>query len=335
MDPVTHALTSIALGRTGLNKVTRVATPMLLVSGLIADADWITRLGGASAFLHGHRTSTHSLIGTATIAACVAAFFWLAGRKYPQWAVEIGSAFVICAIGAATHLLLDLLNADGIKLLWPFSANWYAWDIADSVDGILIFILLAGLLLPELFRIIHEEIGAKSKQRGRQSGATAGLVLVGLFVVGRAYAHQRALALLDSRVYRTQAPLLVGAFPDSSNPLAWHGVVETDNGVSNLEVPLGPGRTFDPDLADVHFKPQTSPELTNAGASSTAVEFIKYARFPLASVEPNGAGFEVRFRDMRLASAISGRQGIVAVIELNAQAQVISERLEFAGESKP
>ena len=67
MEPVTHALTSIALGRAGLNKVTRMATPMLLVSGLIADVDWVTRLGGASAFLHGHRTATHSLLGTAVI----------------------------------------------------------------------------------------------------------------------------------------------------------------------------------------------------------------------------------------------------------------------------
>jgi len=39
MEPVTHALTSIALGRAGLNKITRAATPMLLFSGLIADVD--------------------------------------------------------------------------------------------------------------------------------------------------------------------------------------------------------------------------------------------------------------------------------------------------------
>jgi len=56
MEPVTHALTSIALGRAGLNKVTRMATPILLVSGLAADVDWVARFGGASAFLRGHRT---------------------------------------------------------------------------------------------------------------------------------------------------------------------------------------------------------------------------------------------------------------------------------------
>ena len=77
MEPVTHALTSIALGRAGLNRITRAATPMLLVSGLIADVDWVTRLGGAATFLRGHRTVTHSFFGTVAIIAAVAAASWL------------------------------------------------------------------------------------------------------------------------------------------------------------------------------------------------------------------------------------------------------------------
>ena len=335
MEPVTHTLASIALGRSGLNKVTRMATPMLVVSGVIADLDWASRLGGARAFLQGHRTATHSLLGTAAIIAGVAACFWLAGRRHPKLAVQLFPAILLCTIGAAAHILLDLLNPDGVQLLWPFRADRYAWDIADSVDAWIIFFLLAGLLLPELFRIIHEEIGARPKQRGRQRGAIAGLILVTLFIAGRVYAQQRAVALLGAREYRSQAPLGVAVFPEPSSPLAWHGVVETDNALFNVEVPLGPGRAFDPDLASVHFKPQPSLVLTNAAAGPLAVEFLKDARFPLANVEPSGDGYSVRFRDMRFAPEFPGQQGIVAVIELNGQAQVISERLEFDGASKP
>ena len=117
MEPVTHALTSIALGRAGLNKITRAATPMLLVSGLIADVDWVTRLGKAEIFLRGHRTATHSLAGTAAIVATIAAVSWLAGCKYTKYAVGIFPALAICAIGAGAHLLLDMLNGYGVKLL--------------------------------------------------------------------------------------------------------------------------------------------------------------------------------------------------------------------------
>ena len=334
MEPVTHALTSIALGRAGLNKMTRMATPMLLVSGLIADVDWATRFGGASAFLHGHRTATHSLIGTAAIIAGVAAAFWIAGRKYPKLAVEMIPAIIICAIGAVGHLFLDMLNGYGVQLLWPFRAKWYAWDVVDSVDAWIIFFLLAGLFLPELFRLIHEEIGAKPKRHGRQRGAIVGLILAALFGAGRAVAHQRAVALLDARVYRTESPLVVGAFPGALNPFVWSGIVETDNALFTVQVPLWPGSVFDPDLAKAHFKPEPSLALSNAVASGVAVEFLNYARFPLANVEPRGDGYEVRIRDMGFAAEISGHREIVAVIELNAQSQVISGRLEFEGDAR-
>jgi inner membrane protein len=334
MDPVTHALTSIALGRAGFNKMARTATPMLLVSGLAADVDWVTRLGGPSAFLRGHRTATHSLVGTVAIIALVSAAFWIAGQKIPKMAVMVVPAFIICTSGAGVHLLLDMLNGYGVKLLWPFRPTWYAWDIADTVDAWIIFLLLCGLLLPDLFRLILEEIGSKRKQRG-QRGAIMGLVLVVLFIAGRAFAHQRAVVLLDSREYRGQTSLTVAAFPWPSNPLVWSGVVETDNALFNVEVPLVPGLVFDPDLADVHFKPESSLSLINAVSSAVGTEFLSYARFPLANVEPEGDGYEVRIRDMRFASELAGRRGIVAVIRLNAQSQVVSEHFEFDGDSKP
>jgi inner membrane protein len=329
MEPVTHALTSIAIGRAGLNKVTRAATPMLLVSGLIADVDWASRLGGASAFLHGHRTATHSLPGSAALALLVASIFFVAGRKFAKLAAGFLPALLICAVGAGTHLLLDLLNGYGVKLMWPFSAKWYAWDLVASVDGWILFFLLAGILLPELFRLVLEEIGSKPKRRGRQRGAIVALALMALFVAGRAMAHQRALALLDSREYRSQPPLEIGAFPRPSNPLLWSGVVETDNALFNLNVPLVPGSAFDPDQAEVHFKPQASLALENARKTPVATDFLAFARFPLASVQPQGDGFRVRLRDMRFASEFPGRRGIVAVIDLNAQSLVTDAHLEF------
>jgi inner membrane protein len=334
MEPVTHALTSFALGRAGLNKITRAATPMLLVSGLIADVDWVTRLAGADTFLRGHRTVTHSVIGSVAIIAVVAATSWFAGRKYPKFAAGIFPAIAISAIGAGAHLLLDMLNGYGVKLLWPFSPKWYAWDLADSVDSWILFFLLAGLLLPELFRLVLEEIGSKPKRHGRQRGAIVGLVFVALVIAGRAFAHERAIALLDSREYRGQTPLEVAAFPRPSNPLLWTGVVETDNAIFNLEVPLGPGREFDAESADVHFKPEPSVTLKNAVSSSAAIEFLNFARFPLASVQPQGDGFQVRLRDMRFQSELAGQRGIIAVIELNAQSIVIGEHIEFDDPSK-
>ena len=326
---MTHALASVALGRAGLNKVTSAATPMLLISGLVADIDWATRLGPADLFLRGHRTVTHSLVGTAAIAVLVACAARLAGNKFPKLAVGFLPAISVCAIGAGAHLLLDLLNPDGVQLLWPFSARRYAWDLADSVDVWILFFLFGGLFIPELFRLVHEEIGSKSNRDGRQRGAVVALVLVALFIGGRAFAHQRAIALLDSRNYRDQTPLTVAAFPRPSNPLVWSGIVETDSAIINLQVPLGPGSEFDPEQADVHFKPAPSPALNNAISSAAAKEFLNFARFPLATVEPEEEGFQIRVRDMRFASEPAGRRGIIAVFDLNAQNSVIRKHVEY------
>jgi inner membrane protein len=335
MEPITHALASLALGRAGLNKVTRIATPMLLVSGLVADLDWVSRLGGASAFLYGHRTATHSLLGTAVLSGAVALLFVFAGRKYPRFATCTLPALLLCGVGAGVHLLLDLTNGYGVKLMWPFSAKWYAGDLTDSVDAWIIFFLLAGLLLPELFRLVLQEIGAKPSRGGRQRGAIAGLAFVALFIAARGVVHQRAVGLLDSREYANQEPLVVAAFPRPANPFVWSGVVETDDALVNMDVPVSSGRVFHPELAAVHFKPHETLALKNAGNSATAIEFLSYARFPLANVEPEGDGYQVRLRDMRFASDLPGRRGIIAVIDLNAQSLVIKEHLEFDSAPHP
>ena len=334
MDPVTHALTCVALGRAGLNRITRAATPMLLVCGLIGDLDWMTRFGSAASFLRGHRTATDSVPVAVLIAVAIAAAFWLAGRRYSSFAVGMVRALAICAIGSGTHLLLDLVDDYGVKLLWPFRSKWYAFDLVSQVDWWILFFLLAGLLVPELLRLVSEEIGSRPGRRG-QRGAIFALACAALLIGGRALAHGRAIALLDSRTYRAdsnsqgETPLRVGAFPQSSDPLLWAGVVQTDNAVFNVDVPLGPIRVFDPESAEAHFKPQPSETLASAVRSPAAREFLNFTRFPLASVQPREDGFEVRLRDMRFASGPPGRSEIVAMIELNARNVVTSDRLEF------
>lgn len=333
MEPITHALASVAIGRAGLNRITRAATPMLLLSGLIADVDLAARLGGPETFLRGHRTATHSLAGTGVIIVAVAGASWLAGRKARKFSVGVLPALAICAAGAGTHLFLDLLNDYGVKLLWPFNEKWYAWDLADGVDWWVFFCLLMGLLIPELFRLVHEEIGSKPKRNGRQRGALIGLALAALVITGRAVAHEQAVALLDSRTYRGQTPLAVAAFPRGSNPLLWSGVVETDSAIVNVDVPLGPGRAFDPEAGDVHFKPPPSAMIDAARATPVGIEFLNLARFPLARVQREGDGFVVRIQDMRFAQEPADRRELVAVIHENERGVVTGDQIEFASDA--
>ncbi len=305
-----------------------MATPMLVTAGLAADLDWVSRLSGVRAFLHSHRTATHSLVATGAIALATAgAFFW-AGRKHPTAPVRFWPALAVSAIGAAAHLVLDLTNSYGVKLLWPFRQTWYAWDLVNPIDPWILILLLLGLLLPGLFRLISEEIGAKPKRRAPERGAIVALILLALYIGARWTLHDRALEVLRSRLYHGATPLVVGAFPSGTTPLTWYGVVETDNALEEIEVPLGPGGRFDPDLGRTDFKPEPSPALEAARKSQVGEEFLQFARFPRARVEKTEEGYRIQLRDLRFAWPFPGG-GFSAVIELNQQLQVVNEELGY------
>jgi len=329
VDPVTHTLASLALARAGLKRATRLATPMLLASGLAADLDWLSQAGGPRAFLHGHRTATHSLAGTAAIALGVAVVFWRLGRRQRAAPVRFLRAAVVCALGAGLHLLLDLANSYGVQLLWPFRGKWFAWDLMEASDPWVLGLLVLGMLLPELFRLVSEEIGARPRARGAQRGAIFALALLAAYGGARWALHARAVELLRSHIYRGAVPLAVGVFPRGPWPLRWSGVVETENTLEQIEVSLAPGGFFDPDRARRQFKPEASPQLEAAQKSAVAREYLPFARFPKASVQTTEEGYRVELRDLRFASASSTRRELVAVIDLNRQVQVIHQELRF------
>jgi len=323
MEPVTHVLASVALAKAGVGRGMRGAVPMLLASGLAADLDWLAYFGGPRAFVWLYRTWSHSLLWTVAIAAAVAGVYLLmrksAGHQRPRFL----PVFLVCLAGAGLHLLLDLGNPYGVKLLWPFSGKWVAWDLLTFVDPGLLFLLVAGLLLPALFRLVTEEIGAKARRSGR--GAAVALVLVALYLGGRWMLHERAHAQLMARMYHGAIPLTAAAYPQAASPFNWNGVVATENTIEEVTVPLGPGSQFDPDRSRTHFKPEATPQLEAALESEMAKRFVAYARFPLASVERIEEGWRVTLRDVRFANGSAG-VGVELEIDVDKQAQVIGDR---------
>jgi hypothetical protein len=198
------------------------------------------------------------------------------------------------------------------------------------VDPALLVILLAGLLLPALLHLVSEEIGERGHKRPGARGALIALALAALYIGVRAMEHQRTMALLDSHVYRQEAPIQAGAFPTVS-PLLWRGVVETETAMHEMDVSLMPGAEFDARAARTLFKPENSQVLQRAVATEAAQAFLAFARFPLARVQPGQNGFQVRIRDLRTPAAAAE---IVAVIELNARQEVTRSDLEFSAAAR-
>jgi inner membrane protein len=339
MEPITHALTAVALSHTGLNKATRLATPMLLAASLAPELDALSVFAGAPAYFAANRTVTHSVAGALVLAAAVAAAFWAVGRKHATAPVRFIPALAVCAAGAMFHLLLDCTTSYGTQLLWPFWRKWAAWGLADEVDPWILIALVAGLLLPGLFRLVTEEIGVRPAGRGRQRAAVVVLTLMALYFGARFVMQQQATATLASRMYHGASPRAAGAFPAGVTPLAWRGIVATESTFEEVVVPLGPGAFFDPDRSRTHFKPEPSPVFDAAQATETVKRFALFARFPAARGERLAQGYRVTVRDLRFPEERGGERklgrSVIAVVELTDNAQVTGERFQFAGEEQP
>ena len=253
MEPVTHALTSLVLARAGQKHLPRCGTAMLVVSGVAADLDYLSYFGGASAFLQFHRTVLHSLLGSALLAAAVAGAFYFFDR-YRRTKSDASTlpaltflpAFAVCAVGATAHVLLDLASGIGVRLFWPFRQGWLAGDLLANLDLWILVIVLLGIALPELFRLVGEEIGERKKKTRGQGAAVIALLALLIYVGARAELQGRAMDLLNSREYHGQPPLTVAAFPTGYSPFRWRAVISTDNAIDDAEISLAPGAQFDP-----------------------------------------------------------------------------------------
>ncbi len=343
MEPVTHILMSLAIARAAQKRLPRLGTAMIVASGVAADLDFASYLGGPGEFLRFHRTVLHSLLGSAIMACAIAWIFCIADKKISQKAtaskpsspLPLGPAIVVCAIGAAGHLLLDLASGIGVQLLWPFHSEWFAWDLVANLDPWILLLLVAGLLLPMLFRLVGEEIGERKKRASGLTGAVLTLLLLFAYLGARAILHGQANSLLLSREYHKREPLSAGSFPYSSTPLDWRGVVVTDSTIELVDLPVGRGTEFDPDRSVTRYKPEDSPALEKAQSTAAAERFLKYARFPIANMARIEDGYRIEIHDLRFAPDDTGLDNIFVRVDLDSTLRVTSQEFRFASSPNP
>jgi inner membrane protein len=344
VEPFTHAFTSLALAQAGKDRLPRFGTAMLIVAGVAPDLDYASYIFGPEAFLRFHRTALHSLAGAAVTAGVVATAFYIADRRVPPkkniqvkapQPLTFLAALVICAIGVAGHILLDLASGIGVQLLWPFRGHWTAWDLVTNFDLWILVLLGLGLLLPLLLRMVNEEVGARKRGRGSSAAGIVTLILVAGYFGWLATLHARAVDMLLASEYHGRVALSAGAFPESSAPFDWYGVVVTDDTMEEVEVPLGPGREFDPHTSETHYKPGESPALDAAEKTDAAARFLTYARFPFAIVRPLEGDYRVEIHDLRFPPDDKQPANIFVRVDVSGEMQIRRQSFRFASSPYP
>ena len=322
MDPLTHGLTSYTLKRSAFPRVALPVTLAILLAGTLADLDSLSAYFGPSAFLNWRRTYCHSLFAGFLIALLVTVPFLLSNRRSPQKQIPLLTVFKSALAAAVLHLLMDTCQSVGVELLWPFSTRRIALDWVAHLDLWIIAILLAGIFLPMFSGLVTDEIGAKSKGPRGRTGASIALAALVVYFAVRFAMHSTAISTLESRAYRGEQPRRVAAFPEPGSPFRWHGIVETESAIHDVEVEVGLGAGFDADSAITSYKPESSPALDAARNSGVAQRFLQVARFPRATVEKTPEGFQVRLRDYTPPSG----SRVEALINTDPSGKILSQQ---------
>jgi membrane-bound metal-dependent hydrolase YbcI (DUF457 family) len=330
MDPVTHVLASYALARAAFPRASRATLAGAALAGTAADLDQLSAYAGPSAFLASYRAVTHS-VATAIVLAVILA---LAAVLRKQNTDPIKTILPLFSMASLLHLAMDLCQNESVELLWPLRSQRVSLDYVAHLDLWILLMLLAGALLPLLLGLVTEEIGAKSKAPRGRLGAALALLAVCAYMGARFVLHGNAVALLDSRTYRGELPRKVAAFAESDTPFHWHGIVETERALRDIDIDLARNSSFSPDSSVVAYKPETSPVLEAARNTEAARRFLQATRFPKASIEKTDTGFRIELRDFSLRRGAHSEKQVIAAIETDANGKVISQEIDWDSLSK-
>ncbi len=337
------------MGRAGLNRKTALATATLTLAAEAPDLDVFSRFGGSAFALNHHRGFTHSFPGVPLVAAVVVGFVYflwrLRGRRTrnpnlpPRW----GLLFAYACLAGLSHILLDFTTSYGVRPFWPFSERWISWDIVSIVEPVLLVALVLGLILPALFALINEEIGARNqsphaKPHGKLA-ATLALFAVFAYWGLCDYEHRRAVAALQSRNYQGADAVRASAYPYMTNPFRWHGVIETPAFFATMDVDSLAPEVDPEDQMQIRYKPEETPVTLAAKKTYLGRVYLSWAEYPVVETEQlqndpadnpaesARAAYVVRFRDLRYGyPGRNARAMLGATVFLARDLQVIEER---------
>jgi inner membrane protein len=195
MDNLTHSLVGALLGQMGLKRKTGLAMPTLIFAANIPDIDAVAVLLGGHQHLAIRRGITHGPIAMVLLPLLLwAAMLWFDAwqtrrgkRPEARLPVHKGWLLALSFIGCLSHPLFDWFNSYGIRLLEPFSSQWFYGDTLFIIDVWIWAALIAGVGLS----LRREREGHGEWQRPALIGC--GVICAYILANGMITAHAEAL----------------------------------------------------------------------------------------------------------------------------------------------
>ncbi|MEM7664313.1 MAG: metal-dependent hydrolase [Pseudomonadota bacterium] len=321
MDNLTHSLVGALLGQAGLKKKTGLAMPALIIGANLPDIDaacffWLE----GQEHLGFRRGITHGPPALVLLPLILAALLWAFDRwqtkrgKRPEGRlpVHFGWLFALSFIGCLTHPALDWLNVYGIRLLEPFSSQWFYGDTLFIID-----VWLWALLAVSVWWSMR-----KQKRGGNWTKPAWIGLIVGLSYIGMNGAITNSLVARES-----QADVIGGEREVIASPVPlWFWQRETIIGED------GRYQIFSPEIehldnaraSDEEYEQHVSrvgdcaldPAFAAAKGNSQAEAFLFWARTLVADRAEDGS---VILRDARFYDPLLGDRFSLALSDVECE----------------
>ena len=313
MDTVSHGIAGSVLARAVSGRPeARAALVLGAVAAMFPDLDFLF-FSSRLQYLRDHRSWSHSFIYLPLFALGLALVARLIFRKS-----RLGTLWICCAVGIASHILFDWITSFGTQFFYPLSRARYSLDWVFILDPVFTGILLATLAGTLVLRARARLIAA--------AGSALLLAYLGLC----AAMHARALAVWKA-LDHPPAGSTVAALPQFLSPFRWLGLSERPGEAHAAFFDIGPFArgAADPkppvrlsellqSLSDFYPPPARARVLVFPQAPETPLLlasrelpdvriYLAFARFPLATLLPQAdGGAAVTWEDLRFLPWFAG-----------------------------
>ena len=288
MDNVCHTLVGAAMASAGLRSRTAYAGAALMIGANLPDVDvlvFTTSIPSVSF----RRGWTHGVVGQALlpVALTLCLLLWARWRRPPPDGPPVRGWWLLAlsVLALYSHLLLDLLNNYGVRVLAPLDWRWFYGDAVFIVD-------------PWLWLALGAGVWAARRQHAPQPARIALGAAMGYVAVMFASAViARQAVVRDWRALRGYEPsaLMVGPVPVS--PFSHQVIIDAgahyETGTYHFTSPrlrLDAGRIP---------KNEHAPEVAAARTAPAIRGFLVWSRFPYWEVRRTDAGTVVTVQDVR------------------------------------
>ena len=286
MDNLCHTLVGAACGEAGLKQRTHLGSVTLMIAANLPDVDVLVFATGLPSVAF-RRGWTHGVLAQVLLPVALAAVVAALGRRT---GARFGPLLLLSYVGVLSHVALDLLNNYGVRLLMPFSQQWFYGDALFIIDVWLWLALGIG---------VWRAFQRKDVRVARRAGTIA-LAYIAAMVVSASVA--RAVVGDAWQAAHGDAPRALMVGPLFITP--FHRAIVVDAGDHYVTGTFRFPRRVEFDERTIP-KHDNHPAVLQAKAADRRIQAVLiWARFPYFEVGRAGGRSTVTVRDVRFGSRV-------------------------------